>query len=120
MELGWLDSSSSIVSRLRFPGDSGIAFYRKNNIGFLLQIDKKDYDLPIYSFSELGIEMLSIIDDVEVNCEYLKEFANRITESDKSLHVTCGNLEENGDSYYFVKNERYFELPENKVDKSKE
>jgi len=99
---------------MRFSDDNGHAFYRKNNIGFFLQINKKDYDLPVYSFSELGKEMLSIVDNVEVNCEYLKEYANSITGRDKSLHVMCGNIEKNGDSYYFVKNEKYFELPEKK------
>lgn len=114
MELRLLDSSSTVVNQLRFPGNNGHVFYRKNGAGFFLEIDKKEYDLPIYSFSELGKEVLSIIDDVEVNREYLKEFTTKITERDKSLHVSCGDLGENEGSYYFIQNANYFEMPENK------
>ena len=98
MELRLLDSSSTVVSQLRFPGDNGHVFYRKNGVGFFM----------------LGKEVLSIIDDVEVNREYLKEFATKITGRDKSLHVTCGDLEDRGTSYYFVQNANYFEIPDDK------
>lgn len=114
MELRLLDSSSTIVSQLRFTGDKGHVLYQKKGVGLFLIIDKSEYDLPIYSFTELGKEVLSIIDDVEVNIDYLKEFVSKITERDKSLHVICGDLKEREDSYYFVENDRYFEIPEKK------
>ncbi len=119
MELRLLDSTSTVVSQLRFPGADGHVFYRKKGVGIFLQIDKKEYDLPIYSFTELGKEVLTIIDDMEVNIDYLKEFATKITERDKSLHVVCGDLSKRGDSYYFIENDRYFEIPEKKEEEEK-
>ena len=114
MELRLLDSTSTVVNQLRFPENEGHAFYRKKSVGIFLQINKKEYDLPIYSFTELGKEVLTIIDDMEVNIDYLKEFTTKITERDKSLYVVCGDLSVRGDSYYFVENDRYFEMPEKK------
>lgn len=64
------------------------------------------------SFTELGKEILTIIDDVDINRKYLKDFCKSITENKNFLEVTCGDLIEVGDHYQFSRNENYFEIPE--------
>lgn len=112
MELRLLNYNHSIVKQYRFDEDEGFAFYRKKNVGLFVKIKRKEYDLPIYSFTELGKEILTIIDDVDVNREYLKDFCKSITDKSNFLEVTCGDMVEVGDHYHFAKNENYFEIPE--------
>ena len=86
--------------------------YIHNDVGFYLEISKKEYDLPIYSFTELGKEILSIIDDMNVNMDYLRKFSESIIEKKKELKISCGHLLCDEDSYRFVIDNIFFHLPE--------
>lgn len=111
MELRLLNYNHSIVKQYRFDENEGFGFFRKKNVGLFVKIKRKEYDFPIYSFTELGKEILTIIDDVDVNRKYLNDFCKSITEKKDFLEVTCGDLVEVGDHYQFAKNENYFEIP---------
>ena len=112
MELRLLNYNHSIVKQYRFEEDEGFGFYRKKDVGLFVKIKRKEYDLPIYSFTELGKEVLTIIDDVNINRKYLNEFSKSITEKKDYIEVTGGDFVEIDDRYHFVKNENYFEIPE--------
>lgn len=110
MELRLLDSSSFVVKQYKFETGEGHAFLFKNNVGFLIKVKKREYDLPIYSFTELGKEILTIIDDTGVNLDYLKNFATEITKM-KEIEVVVGEFIRNGTSVSFLRNDKYFEIP---------
>ena len=113
MELRLLNSSSFVVKKLRYNDEKGGgALYIHNDVGFYLEISKKEYDLPIYSFTELGKEILSIIDDMNVNMDYLRKFSESIIEKKKELKISCGHLLCDEDSYRFVIDNIFFHLPE--------
>lgn len=112
MELRLLNYNHSIVKQYRFDENEGFGFFRKKNVGLFIKMKRKEYDFPIYSFTELGKELLTIVDDVDVKRKYLKDFCKSITERNNFLEVACGDLEEVGDHYQFAKNDYYFEIPE--------
>ena len=111
MELRLLDSSSFVVKQYKFGKGKGHAFLFKNSVGFLVKVNKSEYDLPIYSFTELGKEILTIIDDTEANYDYLKNFATDITKKNKDIEVVGGEFVRMGTSVSFLKNDKYFEIP---------
>lgn len=112
MELRLLNYNHSIVKQYTFDENDGFAFFRKKNVGLFIKIKRKEYNLPIYSFTELGKEILTIIDDVDVNRKYLNDFSKSITEKKDFLEVTGGDLIGGEGRYHFVKNDNYFEIPE--------
>ena len=112
MELRLIDSSSFVVKQYRSQEDNNQGFFIHGNVGFFMNIKKKEYDLPIYSFTELGKEILSIIDNVDVNLDYLKNFSKSITEGKKDIEIVGGEFFMEGETLHFCKNEKYFEVPE--------
>ncbi len=112
MELRLLNYNHSIVKQYTFDESEGFAFFRKKDVGLFIKIKRKEYNLPIYSFTELGKEILTIIDDVDINRQYLNDFCKSITEKKDFIEVTGGDLEGVDDRYHFVKNDNYFEIPE--------
>lgn len=110
MELRLLDSSSFVVKQYKFGKGKGHAFLFKNSVGFLVKVNKSEYDLPIYSFTELGKEILTIIDDTEANYDYLKNFATEIAKM-KEIEVVGGEFIRNETSVSFLRNDKYFEIP---------
>lgn len=110
MELRLLDSSSFVVKQYKFGKGKGHAFLFKNSVGFLVKVNKSEYNLPIYSFTELGKEILTIIDDTEANYDYLKNFAAEITKK-KEIEVVGGDFFRNGTLASFLRNDKYFEIP---------
>lgn len=112
MELRLVNYNHQIVKQYRFDENDGFGFYRKKDVGLFIKIKRREYDLPIYSFTELGKEIMTIIDDVDINRKYLKDFCKSITDKKDFLEVTCGDLVEIGDEYQFAKNDNYFEIPE--------
>lgn len=111
-EMQLLDPSSFLVKQYRFESGRGNAFLMKKDLGFLLKIENKEYDLPVYAFTELGNEVMSIIDDSDADFDYLKRFAVSITKNTKILAVNCGNFTSIDDRVVFDNNENYFEIPE--------
>lgn len=112
MELRLLNYNHSIVKQYRFEENEGFGFFRKKDVGLFVKIKRKEYALPIYSFTELGKEILTIIDDTDINRKYLVDFSKSITENKDFLEVNGGDMVGIDDSYHFVKNENYFEIPE--------
>ena len=111
------DNTGAVILRYKpsdftFDENEGFGFFRKKNVGLFIKMKRKEYDFPIYSFTELGKEILTIVDDVDVKRKYLKDFCKSITERNNFLEVACGDLEEVGDHYQFAKNDHYFEIPE--------
>lgn len=114
MELGLIGASSTVVVQLKFNGLSkGNVSYFHGNTAISLEIDRKKYDLPVYTFTELGKEILSVIDDQEVDFEYLKEFSKSITNGRKDISVIGGRLIMKNGNYAIVHDNMFFRYPEN-------
>lgn len=79
-----------------------------------LKIGQK-FDLPIYSFTELGKEILTIIDDLDVDIDYLKEFSRSFTAGKTDREAVGGEFLWDGNVINFKKNDKYFEIPEKKT-----
>lgn len=110
-ELRLLDSSSFVVKQYKFANGKGQAFLFKKNIGYLLKVEKREYDLPIYAFTELGKEVLSIVDDAEADIDYLKDFSMSITKGKSDLVANCGNFLAIDDGVVMLKEGMKFEIP---------
>lgn len=111
-EMQLLDPSSFLVKQYRFEKGGGNAFLMKKDVGFLLKITNEEYDLPVYAFTELGNEVMSIIDDSDADFDYLKNIAVSITKSKNNLVVNCGKYTPIDGGVRFVNDENYFEIPE--------
>lgn len=113
MELRLIDSSNFIVKQYRFKNENGgVELFIHGNVGMVINVKSKEYDLPIYSFTQLGKEMLTIIDSQEADIDYLREFA-RITVGKKNrLEISGGHMEVIGDTLNIIKDEYGFTYPE--------
>lgn len=108
-ELGLLDSSSTVVKKYEFIDDNGgAALFVHNDIGVFINIRMKEYHMPIYTFTELGKEILSIIDDQDANMDYIKDYSKSICEKNKKLEIRGGHIYEKDDSYYIVDDDIHF------------
>lgn len=110
-ELRLIDSSSFVVKKYKFDNGKGKAFLFKKNIGYLLKIEKREYSLPIYAFTQLGKEVLTIIDDAEADIDYLKKFSMSITKGRVDLVVDCGTFLEINGRALMLKDGLKFEIP---------
>lgn len=114
MELGLIDASSTVVIQLRFnEKGKGNVLYIHGNAAIYLEIDRKEYDLPVYAFTELGKEILSVIDDQKVNFGYLKEFSRSITNGRKDISIIGGRLIMKDSDCAIVQDNMFFQYPEN-------
>lgn len=117
MELRLIDSSNFVVKQFRFPNETGGgAVFVHGNIGLIINIEKKEYALPIYSFTQLGKEMLTIIDDTEMDFDYLRRFAKKNTGKEKSLNMSGGHFLQIGNAYHIFNDGYNFTYPEVKKD----
>lgn len=114
MELRLINSSSFIVKQFRSQEGENHAIYFHGDIAYYLKIGQK-FDLPIYSFTELGKEILTIIDDLDVDIDYLKEFSRSFTAGKTDREAVGGEFLWDGNVINFKKNDKYFEIPEKKT-----
>ena len=112
MELRLLNTSNLVVKQFRAEQPYNQGFFFHKDVGYLIDIKAKEYNLPIFSFSELGKEILSIIDDVEVNIDYLKNYTKSITNNRADIFVVGGQYELDGELIHFQNNTMYFEIPQ--------
>ena len=92
MELRLLDSQSFIVKKYKFDkGEGHMGFYH-GDAGFIIKVKKPNYDLPVYTFTELGLEVLSIIDDMPTNIDNLKNFSEYMIKRKEPMEFLCGKL----------------------------
>lgn len=114
MELGLINASSTVVIQLKFNDKGkGNVLYFHGNAAIYLDIERKEYDLPVYAFTELGKEILTVIDDQEVDFEYLKEFSRSITKGRKGISIIGGRLIMKNGNYAIVHDNMFFRYPEN-------
>lgn len=114
MELGLIDASSSMVIQLKFndKGKGNVSYFH-GKAAISLDVERKEYDLPVYAFTELGKEILSVIDDQEVDFEYLKEFSRSITNGRKGISIIGGRLITKNGKHAIVQDNMFFRYPEN-------
>ena len=93
MELRLINSSSLVVKKYRFGNGQGNIVLYHGDVVYIIEVDRPDYDLPIYSFTELGKEVLSIVDDTELDYEYLRAFSENVMTTNKGLKFMCGKME---------------------------
>lgn len=110
-ELRLFDSSSFVVKQYKFSNGKGQAFLYKRNIGYLLKIERGEYALPIYAVTQLGKEVLSIVDDAEADIDYLKDFSMSITRGKSDLVANCGYFLTINDGALLLKGGLKFEIP---------
>ena len=119
MELRLIDSSNFIVKQYRFKNeDGGIDLFVHGDVGLVLNVKSKEYDLPIYSFTQLGKEMLTIIDDQEADIDYLREFARITTGKRNKLEISGGHMEVIDDTLNIKKAEYGLTYPDEIREKS--
>ena len=110
-ELRLLDSSSFVVKQYKFSNGKGQVFLYKRNLGYLLKIERGEYALPIYAVTQLGKEVLSIVDDAEADIDYLKDFSMSITKGKSDLVANCGYFITIDDGALLLKDGLKFEIP---------
>lgn len=98
-ELKLIDSSSELgltIKRLD-EGDFNCLF-RNRKVGLFFNTEKDQMFFRIYKLTTTGVELMKLNNDVNVNIEYLKEYAESLTKIDKTMNITCSdilNLSEN-------------------------
>lgn len=111
MELRLLDSQSFMVKKYAFKQESGQMSFYHGDIGFIINVKKSKYDLSIYAFTELGIEILSIIDDIPANVENFKLFAEYMLNVKKEpMEFMCGKISIINGAPMLSKNSLLYEL----------
>ena len=99
------------MKQYRFNKNEGHAFFFHDDVGFFVKINKKDYDMPIYSITELGKEFFDLIDIDAASRDYLKGFADEIIKNNKDFAIQLGHLIDREDSYFFSKDDYFYEIP---------
>ena len=112
MELRLINSSSFIVKQFQSKEGDNEALYFHKDIAYYIKAEGS-FNLPIYSFTKLGKEILTIVDDTNVNIDYLKEFSKSITEGKSDREVIAGEFFSDGEVIHFKKNDKYFEILRN-------
>lgn len=113
MELGLLNSSSLLVKQYKNKDEKGTTeLFFHGDVVFFLSIKKKNFGLPIYSFTRLGVEILSIVDDQDVDVNYLREFARNICKKQNEIEILGGHFVIDGDTIRIRKDESGFTFPE--------
>lgn len=112
-ELQIIDSADNVIKQIRFDDErGGERIYIHGNVVLYVEIRKKEYKMPIYSITELGKELLRIIDVAEINMEYLKGFSESIVSSNKNtIIVSGGHVQIKGDDILLVVDDQYFKYP---------
>lgn len=112
MELRLLDAQSFIVKEYKFKNGNGNLGFYHGDVGFIIKVKKPNYNLPIYAFTELGMEVLSIVDDTPMNIDSLKHFSEYMIKNNKPMEFLCGKLVTVNGKPAININEPIFELPE--------
>lgn len=117
MELGLINFSNFVVRQYRFDDENGgLAFCFHKEVGLVISIAKRNFDLPIYSFTQLGKEVLSIIDDQEADVDYLRAFAKIMVEKNGVSEISGGYFELVGDMVHIKDDGKGFTFPEKNND----
>ena len=98
---------------MRFADENGgERIYFHGDVIIYVEVRKKEYDMPIYSITELGKELLRIIDEEEINMAYIKGFSENIVNSSKnSINVTGGHAQIKEDEILILNDDTYFKYP---------
>lgn len=115
-ELQIIDSNNFVFMQMRFDDEKGgERIYYHGDIVLYVEVRKKEYDMPIYSITELGKELLRIIDEKEINMTYLKGYSESIVSSSKNtITVTGGHMQKRGEYIYILGDDFYFKYPADK------
>ena len=112
-ELQIIGSADNVVKQMRFGDENGgERLYIHGDVIMYVEVRKKEYDMPIYSITELGKELLRIIDEEKINMAYIKGFSESIVNSSKNtINVTGGHFKFEGDNILILKDDTYFKYP---------
>ncbi len=94
--------------------------FKRHDVGLLFNSNQKKMMFDVYLLTTMGMELMSLNDDVEFNIGYARAYAEMLMRRDTTMNVTCSkilNLTEN--SVDLDKEHPYFEIGP-KFEKNKE
>ena len=107
VELGLLDSET-----MRIHIEPIVTVYfQRGNISFHVTAKDTKYLMEIYSFTELGKELLSTIGGSPVDLKFLRNYSVYMNRKHPFLEFTCGCGERYGDVILIPKAKQIFKVP---------
>ena len=93
MELGLLDNSSSLGITIEKSGKESINFFLHHyGTGTLIITKKENLLIHIYKLTSMGKEVFELNDDVPLNINYMRNFAEDLVKGDPTMSVTCAPI----------------------------
>lgn len=68
------------------------ALFRRRDVGLLFNSNQKKMFFHVYVLTTMGMELMSLNDDVELNIDYAMTYAKMMMRQDATLNVTCSKI----------------------------
>lgn len=92
-ELRIIDSSSELSLNVNRKDEEGFNFLLKNHCtGLFFSSEREKMFFRIYKFTTIGKEMMKLNDDVELNLDYAREYAEILIKNDPTMTITCSKI----------------------------
>lgn len=92
-ELKIIDSSSELSLNVNRKDADGFNFLLKNHsTGLFFSSEREKMYFRIYKFSTIGKELMKLNDDVELNIDYAKEYAEILIKNDPTMTIICSKI----------------------------
>ena len=92
-ELRLIDSSSELGLTIEKGDEEDFnCLMRNKDIGLFFNSERDQMFFRIYKLTSTGLELMKLNDDVELNIDYLKEYAESLTKIDTTMNITCSKI----------------------------
>lgn len=113
VELGLLDPSHDIILPYGSENSDQTLYLQRDDISFHITTKHQKHKVGIYSFTEVGNEFFRIIDDGQVDVNFLRSYSNYMNRKKSYLVFTCGKGEiQQGGFIVIPKDKQLFRIPE--------
>lgn len=93
MELGLVDNTSTLAITLDKNGEESVNLLLvKKDQGLCISSTQEHMYVHIYKLTSLGKEIMQLIDEADLNINYVKEYCENLIKSDKTMSVTCAKI----------------------------
>lgn len=124
-ELKMIDSSSELSLTVNRKDDDGFNYLLKNHsTGLFFSSEREKMFFRIYKFTTIGKELMKLNDDVELNLDYAKGYAEILIKNDPTMTVLCSkilkltktNVDLDEEHPYFCVGKKYEKTEETRTD----
>ena len=109
-ELKIIETSTEMGLNVDRDGEEEFdVFFKHHDIGLFFNSNQENMIFHVYKLTTMGMELMSLNDDVELNINHARAYAEMLMKQDETMNVTCSkilkltenNVELDGEHPYF-------------------